>query len=85
VVRTKSGKTVIGRVVDDTPEKLVIQPDPMAPERVEVRKASVESREISKLSPMPDHLADVLTEDEVLDLIAFLESMGRKDYKAFRR
>jgi putative heme-binding domain-containing protein len=85
VIRTKAGKTVIGRVVDDTPDRLVIQPDPMAPERVEVRKTSVEAREISKLSPMPDHLADVLTEDEVLDLIAYLESMGRKDHRAFRR
>jgi len=36
------------------------------------------------VSPMPDHLVDGLTADEILDLIAYLESGGRKDYRSFR-
>jgi putative heme-binding domain-containing protein len=85
VVNTKSGKTVVGRVMDETKEKIVIQPDPLSPERIEIKKSDVESREPSKLSPMPEHLVDVLTSDEILDLIAYLESSGRKEYKAFKR
>jgi putative heme-binding domain-containing protein len=84
VINTKSGKTVVGRVVDDTPEQLVIQPNPLSPERVTVKKTDLDSREPSKLSPMPEHLVDGLTADEILDLIAYLESAGRKDYRSFR-
>ena len=84
VINTKSGKTVVGRVVDDTPEQLVIQPNPLSPERVTVKKSDLDSREPSKVSPMPDHLVDGLTADEILDLIAYLESGGRKDYRSFR-
>ena len=62
----------------------MIQPNPLEPERVEVKKTDVESQGPSKVSPMPEHLVDGLTADEILDLIAYLESSGRKDYKAFR-
>jgi putative heme-binding domain-containing protein len=84
VINTKSGKTVVGRVMDDTPEKLVIQPNLLSPELVTIKKTDLDSREPSKLSPMPEHLVDGLTADEILDLIAYLESAGRKDYRSFR-
>jgi len=50
-----------------------------------VRKRDVQSRAASKLSPMPEGLIDVLTRDEILDLLAFMESGGRKNHAAFRR
>jgi hypothetical protein len=34
---------------------------------------------------MKTPLVDGLQADEILDLIAYLESQGRKDYPAFRR
>ena len=34
---------------------------------------------------MPADLANVLTQDEILDLIAYLESGGRKTHPAFRK
>ena len=73
-ITTADGKAVVGRVVDETKDTLVVQPDPLAPDRVTVKKSEVESRGPSKLSPMPANLIDVLTEDEILDLIAFMES-----------
>ncbi len=81
---TMSGKTIIGRVVDETPLRLVVQPDQLSPERVEVKKTDVETREPSRVSPMPDHLVDVLSEEEIYDLLAFLESAGNKGYRSFR-
>ena len=83
IVNTKSGKVVVGRLMDETAEKLVIQPNPLAPELVTIKISDVESREQSKLSPMPEHLVDGLTAEELLDLIAYLESGGRKEYRAF--
>jgi putative heme-binding domain-containing protein len=85
VIVTKSGKQVTGRLMDETKDKLILQPDPLSPERVEVEKDDIERRRPSKVSPMPDHLVDVLSEEEILDLLAYLESAGRKDYKAFRK
>lgn len=84
-VTTAADQVIVGRVVDETPDKIVIQSNPLAPDRVEVRRADVVERKPAKLSPMPDHLVDVLTADEVLDLIAFLEAAGNKDYKAFHK
>jgi putative heme-binding domain-containing protein len=84
VVTTNSGKTVVGRLLEDASGRLVIQPNPLEPGRVEVKKADVDTMGLSKVSPMPEHLVDGLKADEILDLIAYLESQGRKDYPAFR-
>ena len=81
---TSAGKIVTGRLLDETREKLVIQPDPLAPDQVEVKQAEVEARELSKISPMPEHLADVFKAEEILDLIAYLESGGQRNYRSFR-
>jgi putative heme-binding domain-containing protein len=84
IIVSKSGQTVTGRVVDDTPDKLVIQPNPLLPELVTVKKNDLDSRKPSKVSPMPEHLVDGLTAEEILDLIAYIEAAGRKEYRAFR-
>lgn len=81
--RTISGKTVTGRVVDDTKDSIAVQPDPLSPERVVIKKDDIESRTPSRVSPMPANLADVLTTDEILDLIAYMQSGGKKG-RAFK-
>lgn len=81
--RTASGKTVTGRVVDDTKDEIAVQSDPLSPERVVLKKDDLESRTPSKVSPMPANLADVLTPDEILDLIAYMQASGKKS-KAFK-
>jgi putative heme-binding domain-containing protein len=82
-VTTLAGKTVSGRLVDETPAKLVLQPDPLSGERIEVALKDIDSRGASKVSPMPANLADVLTADEILDLIAYLEASGQRQHAAF--
>lgn len=79
-----SGKVVVGRVVDETMDSIAVQPNPLEPGRVVFKKTEIDSRKPSKVSPMPDHLADVLTAEEILDLIAYMESAGRQSYRAFR-
>ena len=39
----------------------------------------------SKLSPMPEGLLNVLREDEVLDLLAYLLSRGDPNHPMFRK
>jgi putative heme-binding domain-containing protein len=84
IVTTNSGKTVVGRLLEEKAEQLIIQPNPLEPGRVEVKKADVDTLGLSKVSPMPEHLVDGLTADEILDLIAYMESQGRKEYRAFQ-
>jgi putative heme-binding domain-containing protein len=85
IVTTNTGKTVVGRLLEENAGRLVIQPNPLEPGRVQVNRSDVDTIGLSKVSPMPEHLVDGLQADEILDLIAYLESQGRKDYPAFRR
>lgn len=77
-VTKKDGEAVSGRVVEDTAEKIALTPNPLAPdEKVEIKKGDITKRELSKMSPMPPGLLNMLTKEEVLDLLAFLESAGK--------
>jgi len=77
------GKSVIGRLIDETPMSIAIQPDPLDAKRVVIAKNNIDTRKASKLSPMPAHGIDVLSAEDVLDLIAYMESGGRKTHPAF--
>lgn len=85
VVRFKEGGGIIGRIVEETPDKLVVQPSMLSPEKVTVNKSDVASREVSKLSPMPEGLVNSLTKNDILDLLAYVESGGKKDHPDFRK
>ena len=83
VLETSSGKVIIGRIVEETPEKIVIRPKPLEPETVTVEKSEIESRGISKISPMPAGLFNTFTQEEILDLLAYLESLGDSSHPNF--
>lgn len=84
-VTTLAGKTVTGRLVDETPAKIVLQPHPLSSERIEVAVKEIDARIASKVSSMPANLADVLTAEEILDLIAYLEASGQRQHAVFRK
>ena len=80
----KNGDDVTGRMVDEQKDKLILVPNPLEPNnRVTVKKTDIKSRGFSKLSPMPEGLINTLSQEEILDLLAFLESAGRKNHPAF--
>ena len=85
IVSTKDGDDVIGRIVEETDQKLVVMTDPIKMTKVDVLKKDVLSRRLSKVSPMPEGLANYMTQDEIFDLIAYLESGGKKTYAAFKK
>jgi hypothetical protein len=56
---------------------LRIAVDPLRPwQTTEISKDKVESHRESPVSPMPEGLLNTLSRDEVLDLLAYLESGG---------
>jgi putative heme-binding domain-containing protein len=79
------GDDVTGRLVEETDKKLVLVTNPLTQERVEVRKSQVKSMAPSKVSPMPDGLLSTFTQDEILDLLAYIESGGKKQSVAFKQ
>ena len=82
----KNGDDHTGRLVDETGDQLVLVPNQLQPEtKITVKKSDVKTRSFSKLSPMPQGLADALSKDDLLDLLAFIESAGRKNSPMFSK
>jgi hypothetical protein len=52
---------------------------------VTVEKSEVKSRGPSKVSPMPEGLVNTFTKEEIFDLIAYMESAGKKDHPDFKK
>jgi putative heme-binding domain-containing protein len=77
IVQTADGRVVTGRIVSESPEKLVVVTDPEdATKFVEIARADVEEITTSPTSLMPQGLLDQLNEAEVLDLLAYVLSRG---------
>jgi putative heme-binding domain-containing protein len=83
-VNQKQAGAVTGRIVDETDEKVVLQPNLLSSERVTIQKSHVTDRLPSKISPMPEGLVNLLTQDEILDLLAFIESAGKDKSPHFK-
>jgi putative heme-binding domain-containing protein len=82
VLELTSGRVVTGRIApgDYRSPDLEVIPNLLEPEKaVKVPKIEIARRTPSPLSPMPTGLIDVLSEEEILDLVAFLLSSGQPD------
>ena len=64
---------------------MVLVVNPLTGDKIDVRKADIKGRAASKTSPMPDGLVNILTKEEILDLLAYLESAGSKQHAAFAK
>lgn len=85
IVKT-DGDDVIGRITDENAERIIVLPNMLATETtVEVRLADIARREPSKVSPMPTGLLNQLTRNEILDLIAYIESAGNPNAANFKK
>jgi len=85
IVQTADGKVVSGRIVNETPEKIVIVTDPEdATKFVELARADVDEILPATESLMPKGLLDQLNDREVLDLLAYVLSRDRARDKRFK-
>ena len=84
-IRTVNSRIVEGRVVEENDEKVVLQPNQLLPEKVEIKKTEIKSRAFSKVSPMPQELVNNFSKEEILDLLAYIESAGHKEHPDFAK
>ena len=65
---------------------MIVNTDMLDPNKlVNVNRNLIESIGTSKISMMPEGLIDTLSQDEILDLVAYLYSRGDRNHKMFRR
>jgi putative heme-binding domain-containing protein len=79
------GDMVVGRLLEENADEISVMTDPMHPNKEKFRKADIVSRKPSKVSPMPQGLVNSMTEDEIWDLVAYLESGGKRSYAAYKK
>lgn len=79
-IRLWDGTSVIGRILEEDEQALRVVQNLQDPEQVTVVPIEeIENRRVTPLSPMPTGLLVTLSEDEILDLLAYLRSSGGED------
>jgi len=78
------GESFSGRLLRDTGAEVVLETDATSGVQERFEQKDVERVVPAGLSPMPTGLVDVLSREEILDLVAYIESGGRSDSPAFR-
>lgn len=85
VLTLKDGKKVMGRIVQETEDEIIVNPSPLAPEKtLNIPKSEVAEQAQSAVSPMPAGLLNRLNEEEVLDLMAYLMAGGEEDHEVYQ-
>jgi len=72
-------------VIDEDDKAVRMRTSPFATALTEIPKESIEERQFSTVSEMPNGLVNVLTKEEILDLIAYLRAAGNPEDKAFKK
>jgi putative heme-binding domain-containing protein len=84
IITRNDGETVTGVIVNLNGDTVSVNTDPADPnQQTSVDRKSVKSIEPSKISPMPEGLLNMLTKDEILDLVAYVLCGGDPKSKAF--
>ena len=84
VFSMKDGSASIGTIDHEEGTKVVVRTSPLSPLMTTLNKADIVRREASPISPMPPGLLNVLTENQILDLLAYLESGGNAQHADFQ-
>jgi putative heme-binding domain-containing protein len=73
MITTRDGRTYAGNIASESDRQLTLrivgQTEPVA-----LSKADIQSRDVAPVSMMPEGLLGTLTEQEVIDLIAYLRT-----------
>ncbi|MCA9131973.1 MAG: c-type cytochrome [Planctomycetales bacterium] len=80
----EDGQVLTGRPVGVSATVITLQTDPLRAETVPMARQEIVESAPSQASPMPSGLANVLTQDEILDLIAYLKAGGDPQAEVYR-
>lgn len=81
----KDGREITGQLLEDSPQQIVVRVDALTDRKTTVSPGEVRQRVASKVSSMPEGLLSAWGREDVLDLLAYLESNGRQDSPFFKR
>jgi len=80
----KDGSSVSGTIEWEDAKKAVIRTALLSAQTTEISRQNILKRTLSDVSPMPAGLLQVLRVEQVLDLLAYVESGGNENYPAFK-
>jgi putative heme-binding domain-containing protein len=81
----KDGQEITGRLLEDSTQQIVVMVDALTDRKVTVSPGEVRQRVASKVSSMPEGLLSAWGREDLLDLLAYLESNGRPDSPFFKQ
>jgi putative heme-binding domain-containing protein len=85
IIALDDGRVVTGRIVNLFGDNLQVLTDLLDPNaQVGVNRNQIDAMKPSPVSMMPEGLLNTLNPEEVLDLLAYLLSRGRRDDRMFR-
>jgi hypothetical protein len=74
-----TGQVLTGVVIAQTEKQITVLPNMLKPEKTHVlAKASIDEQQTSAVSSMPVGLLDTFSHDEIMDLIAYIQSVPPK-------
>ena len=86
IALTDDGQVHTGVIVNLNGDSLQLNTDLTDPnKRISLDRKSIESLEMSKVSAMPTALLNLLTKDEILDLMAYIISSGNRSHSLFQK
>lgn len=81
----EDGRLIEGRVINLNGDNLMVLTDMFDPSRLEnINRRQVEQMQPSPKSMMPEGLLNTFTEEDILDLMAFLRAGGNPDHEVFQ-
>ncbi|HEX8296904.1 MAG TPA: c-type cytochrome [Chthoniobacteraceae bacterium] len=84
LLTSRSGETLMGQIAEENNDALTLIVDPIAGTKQRLRPSQIVKRELSPTSLMPPGLLNTLSKEEVLDLLAYLESGGNPEAAVFQ-
>jgi putative heme-binding domain-containing protein len=79
----KDHNVVSGQITDENHFLVTLVVDPFSGARINIPQNDIAKRELSPVSIMPPGLLSTLTQEEILDLLAYLQSAGDPKAPAF--
>ena len=81
---TRKGDAIMGLVMEENKDAYIVLTNPLDGAKTVVSKPTIASKQIAPVSLMPPGLISVLNKDEILDLLAYIESGGNEKAAAFK-
>jgi len=78
MVTTRDGRTYVGNIASENERTLTLRV--VGQDSVLINKSNIQSREGSELSMMPEGIFANLTDQEVLNLVAYLMTARKEDH-----